>query len=478
MSVLHAEAARRARARQLDKEKASKRPELGVYDCMAKASPHLEPPLHFDRYVKALDSVLDENGRPATIKLCFSGPPQHGKTEIAKHALVSYCTRAPGLRHAFATYNFDRAREVAEKVRAIAYSVGLNPRLREGTLYLDGGSEIRFVGIGGGITGNPIDGALIVDDPIKGRKEAESTVQREAAWSWLTDEGFTRRHPNSSIVVMMTRWHLDDMIGRLVKLLKWEYLRIAAECDSTDDPNGREMGQALWDKRPMSFLEQFKASPYTWASMYQGRPRPRGDSLFGEPVWYKELPSAKGYVRGHGADLAYTEKTRADWSVLLSGRRYGDQIYATNELRKQCQAPEFTDLMKARQAGKGKILWLCSGTEKGVAQMIRKKIPQFGFRIASADKYMRATPAAEDFWNVGNFLLPEGAGWAEELAEEVCSFTGVSDLCDDRVDALAALCLLLGRNMIGKVRGDMADKVREQKTKTETARNIRSAFRR
>lgn len=465
----------------MDRDKASKRPELGVYDCMAKASPHLEPPLHFDPYVKALDSAIDSHGMPQTVQLCFSGPPQHGKTEIGKHALVSWCTRAPGLCHGFATYNFNRAYEVAKKVKQIAFSVGLNPTMREGTIYLDGGSEIRFVGIGGGITGNPISGGLIVDDPIKGRQEAESMLQRETAWGWLTDEAFTRRHPGSSIIVMMTRWHIDDMIGRLKKILKWEYLRIPAECDEENDPIGRMIGEALWDKRPMSFLEQFKASPYTWASMYQGRPRPRGDSLFGEPTWYTELPNG-GFQRGHGADLAYTEKTRADWSVLFSGRRYGELIYLTNELRKQVQAPEFTKLMKERQRGKGKILWLCSGTEKGVAQMIKRSIPQFKYRIASTDKYQRATPAAENFWNVGKLLLPEGVTWAEEAAEEICSFTGVGDLCDDRVDAIAALCMLLGQNKAGQVRGDMADRMRDvPKTKTEPdrrARDIRSAFRR
>lgn len=477
MSAFHEEAARARERRRVQQNRSSHRDKLKIYDCMLKCSPNLESPLWFDPYVQALDSVIDEKGNPQELLLCFSGPPQHGKTEISKHALVSISTRAPGLCHGYATYSNDRGREVAEKVKTLCQIAGLNPRLRDGTLWLDGGTEIRFVGPGGALTGNPINGLMLIDDILKDRQDAESKTIRESIWNWFTDIAQTRRHPGSSVVAMMTRWHIDDLIGRLIKELKWKYLRIPAECDSEDDPLNRALGEYLWpNKRPESFMQQFKVNPYTWASMYQGRPRPRGDSLFGEPHWYDELPN-NPYVRGHGADLAYTEKTRADWSVLLSGRRYGEHLYLTNELRKQCQAPEFTNAMKARQQGKGRILWLCSGTEKGVAQMIRKQIPQFGYRLATADKYQRATPAAEDFWNVGKLLLPSKADWTNQFVDEICGFSGVGDLCDDRVDALAAFCLLLGRKIIGQVRHDMAERARKTKTKTAQPQDRRTAFR-
>jgi hypothetical protein len=114
-------------------------------------------------------------------------------------------------------------------------------------------------------------------------------------------------------------------------------------------------------------------------------------------------------------------------------------------LRAQKQAPEFTQLMKSVVDKRpGQVRWLCSGTEKGVAQFVQKHIPTFSYRVVSADKYVRATPTADTFWNVGKLLVPESVGWANEFVEEVCSFTGIKDASDDMVDALAALGNLFG----------------------------------
>jgi len=482
MNPLVAEALKRREKLKEAKAKERDRPKLKIYDCMQQCSPKLQPPVWFDSYVEALDNTIDEKGRPQEVNLTFSGPPQHGKTEIAKHAFVSLSQRAPGLSHAYATYNFTRAIQVARKVRDLCALAGLNPKLREaeGELNCDGGTQIRFVGLGGGLTGNPISGLTLIDDPTKDRQDAESKVIRERGWEWLTDVAQTRRHPGSSCVAMATRWHVDDMIGRLIKLFKWVYLRIPAECDSEDDVNGRAIGEALWEAgRPSTWLQQFKNNPYTWASMYQGRPRPRGEALFGEPTFYTELPTGGvGFTRGNGADLAYSEKTRSDWSVLLQGRRYGKKVYLTNEIRRQCQSPEFTDIM-ARATKQSRTLWLCSGTEKGTAQHIKRSVKGFTYRIASADKYVRATPAAQDGWNLGNILVPEpdSAEWVSDFVDEVCGFTGVKDLCDDRVDALAALWKLLGVSGIAEEAKDLNSGIKRA-VQESRAQQIRSAFRR
>lgn len=415
--------------------------DLGVVATMRRLSPGLDEPAHLRPYVELLDQAIERE-----VEFCFHAPPQHGKTEALKHALISWAMRAPGKCHAYFTYSDDRAINVMKKVRMLAFAAGLDPHSRKGELYLSGGTEIRFVGSGGGLTGNPVSGVLAIDDPLSNRKEAESATIRNDRYEAITDVGFTRRHEGSSVICMATRWHADDPSGRLIKNYGFPYIRLAAVCDSPDDPLGREIGEALWpEHRPIEFLRKFMVNVYTWASMYQGHPRPRGDALFKEPTWYKHLPKGMPWRQGYGADLAYTEKTRSDHSVLLQGRLIGDCLYLTGMLRAQKQAPEFTKLMKETvERQPGRVRWLCSGTEKGVAQFVQKSIPSFSYVIASSDKYVRATPTADAFWNCGKLLVPEKCTWSNELVEEVCSFTGIKDASDDIVDALAALGNLFG----------------------------------
>jgi phage terminase large subunit-like protein len=353
-----------------------------------------------------------------------------------------------------------------KKVKQLAFDAGLDPHSRKGELYLSGGTEIRFVGIGGGLTGNPISGVLVIDDPMKDRKDAESTIRREDAWDWVKDVAETRLHPGASVICMATRWHADDPSGRFIKEKGYPYIRLAAVCDGPGDPLGREIGEALWPEgRPLEFLQRFMVNVYTWASLYQGHPRPRGDSLFKEPRWYKTLPKGLPYRQGYGCDLAYTEKTRSDHSVLLQGRVFGEDMYLTGLLRAQKQAPEFTKLMaEAVLRNPGQVRWLCSGTEKGVAQFVQKSIPSFSYRIISADKYVRATPTADTFWNSGHLFVPENVTWANQFVDEVCSFTGVKDPQDDQVDALAALGNLYGARAVNF--GELQDMFKRPKDDT------------
>jgi predicted phage terminase large subunit-like protein len=164
--------------------------------------------------------------------------------------------------------------------------------------------------------------------------------------------------------------------------------------------------------------------------------------------------------------------------VLLQGRAYAGKVYLTNETRKQVQSPEFTEIM-ARQTKGSRTLWLCSGTEKGTAQHIKQSVKGFTYRIASTDKYVRATPAAQDGWNVGKILVPEPdtAEWVDPFVDEICGFTGVKDLCDDRVDALAALWKLLCSSGIAEASHDLNAGLKKA-VQQSRAQQIRSAFRR
>ncbi len=149
------------------------------------------------------------------------------------------------------------------------------------------GGFYRAVGIGGSLTGRRGDVAII-DDPVKDAIEAESLVARENAWQWYQSVLYTRMKPGSAIILIQTRWHPDDLGGRLLEAQKtggdqWTVLDLPAICDSLADPLGRKIGEALWPEwQDEEALERIRVNvgEHVWGALYQQDPRPRGASFF------------------------------------------------------------------------------------------------------------------------------------------------------------------------------------------------------
>lgn len=361
-------------------------------------------------------------------------------TFLTLTGLVRLFQRYPGREHCYVTYNQVRADEVSSNLKMLAEAAGLNPQGPKYRLELAGGTAIKIIGIGSSLTGAPISGILVIDDPVKDREDAESARMRDRAWNWWTDVADVRVHPGGAVIVMATRWHVDDLSGRLIKH-GWRYINLKAIADGTEDPIGRSDGQALWpDKRPLEWLNPKRENAYTWASLYQGEPRPRGGTLFGEPSWYdpKALPTV-GYTQAHGLDLAYSAKTHADWSVCWTMLKHGDLYYVLDVKRAQVQAPEFAATLKQQAVNyPGKMRWYGSTTEVGTGQLLGSLGGlRINAKLAKGDKFVRAQPIAAA-WNGGRILLPRGASWADVVIDEFGSFTGVNDRHDDLIDAAAA----------------------------------------
>ena len=286
-------------------------------------------------------------------------------------------------------------------------------------------------GVDGELTGRGFD-LMIVDDPIKSRAVAESATQREAIYGWFTSDAFTRLSPSGSIVVVHTRWHPDDLIGRLTDDPDWQGEAIKAIDDD---------GAALWPGGGWTVdvlaNRRRHVGEYNWFSLYQGEPRPRGGQVFSDPAFYDALPGER-YSVAYGIDLAYTKKTHADYSVCLRLIRFGDLFYVADVQRKQVDAPAFLLTLTAMQARMpGRMVWHASGTEKGAAQFIRQKLKRLEVWPATADKFVRSQSVAAA-WGAGRVLVPRSAPWLDAFLAEVCSFTGVDDAHDDQVDALAS----------------------------------------
>lgn len=325
-----------------------------------------------------------------------------------------------------------------------------------------------FTSIGGSLTGEPIDGVCVVDDPIKDREDARSASKRRALRDWWATVARTRRHPGTSYIVMATRWPGGDLTDHLTKKEGWQYINLKAIATGAvndngiviDDPLGRRPGESLSKRKPPEFFKEDRADLFWWASLYQGEPTKEGGKIFadpgdtdedGKPIgprYYRELPKA-GYVVGFGVDLAYSAKTSSDFSVVIKALFVPDEgkLYLVKVIRRQTEAPKFLGVLsECKDQNPGAIFrFYGSGTEKGSASFIRRRLGRVFLVInASADKLVRATPASVT-WNLGDILLPdpevfpEAAEWLEDFLETVTNFTGTPGERDDDVDALAAV---------------------------------------
>jgi phage terminase large subunit-like protein len=426
---------------------------------MARVSPHLHRAEHFRVYAEKLEQAVGGG-----LRLCFAAPPQHGKTQVTLHGLAWLIVNHPGKRHAYITYSLYRARSVARMVKRILADAGIVCGGTLSQMLLPKGGQCVFTSIDGGITGEPVDGVAIIDDPYKNRKEADSQVRRQVIEDSYRQAIETRVHDGASIFLLATRWHPQDLSGTLVEE-GWEYINLPAIAEANDngkpDPNGREVGEPLfpqlWSLASLLSKQQ-KVGEFTWSALYQGRPRPRGGKIFKGTYFYSKLPT-EGYRGAFGVDLAYTEKSKSDWSVCIEllrvdkiardGSRERPKYYVKHVDRDQVEAPDFALTLRARhvQHKTFPMLWRASGTEKGSAQFIKKHAP---LRVVQppGDKIVSATEAAA-LWNAGDILVPDPEHfphcevWLYAFLGVLHNFTGSGKEKDDDVDALGNAVLAL-----------------------------------
>lgn len=363
-------------------------------------------------------------------------PPRHGKTSTILYSFGWLLANDPTKTHAFATYAQHLANSKSRTARRIAVEAGVSlasdsKSVSEWRTTREGG--LLATGVDGPLTGQGISGLGVIDDPFKNRLEANSSLTRRRVWEWFTDVFYTRLEPGASAIVIATRWHPDDLSGRLIND-GWEYINMPALSDD---------GEPLWaDRFSAQRLNAIKrqVGEYTWASLYQGQPVPRGGQVFDGSYTYDEIPD-EPYRVGHGFDGAYTAKTHADYSVALTGRRIGDHLYLTGMFRDQVEAKQTVHALRARRIDR--IAWFRSGTEKGMEALLDMEGIKVDAYTATGDKFSRAQAVAAA-WNDGKVVLPSPDSpyhgpWVETLLSEVLEFTGLEDTHDDIVDALAAL---------------------------------------
>lgn len=438
---------RKERRRQLQSRQFTRNSsDGGILDLIQQLSPSYHRPEHFAGYAKRLEVAVG-----AGLRLVFAAPPQHGKSETTVHGLVWIVRNHAGKRHAYITYNQSRARRMAKKVRRLLAEAGVVTTGTLDNIELPNGGQILFTSIDGGITGEPVDGVAVIDDPFKNRGEADSARRREVVVDSYREAIETRVHPGASIIVLATRWHPEDLSGVLIAE-GWEEINLPAIANDNNDPNGRALGEPLFPKMwPLEELEKKRAKvlDFTWDALYQGRPRPKGGKVFKEAHYYSRLPTK--FRGSYGVDLAFSAKTQSDWSICLElwvdavETKNGEPIFYIKHVdRAQVEAPSFTLTLKARHAARKawRMLWRASGTEQGSAQFIRKQGIPLQVQQPPGDKLVSATDVAAA-WNDGRVLMPDPEEfpeawdeWGHAFMSVIQNFTGSGKEKDDDVDAL------------------------------------------
>jgi len=242
-------------------------------------------PVHwgFPKHVEFLCSVVDKLVTGEYQGVTLSIPPGHAKMTTITHPFPVYAgLRWPsetavftGYSQAFAERNLSRpSREIAENLGVLDPESNAMKEWR-----LRNGARMIARGVGAAPTGiNPI-GTLVTDDPINSRAQAESKTERDNIWDWWTGSIVQRFWPSTRRLVIATRWHHDDLIGRIKASgdPNWVHINLPAIAEA-NDPLGREIGEALWPEvKPIAFLEQPRTAmgEYNFPALFQGNPTPQ-----------------------------------------------------------------------------------------------------------------------------------------------------------------------------------------------------------
>ena len=404
-------------------------------------------------------------------QLIFCMPPRSGKTQLGTKSLTAWASGLfPSWDMAVASYSDTMAEDMGSDIRAILNSpqhrqVFPGYRLRRGgnsktNIQTEEGGRIVAVGRGGALTGRGMR-LGVGDDIFKDFEEARSQTIRDQAWNWFTKVFMTRRMDPKLILLSMTRWHSDDVIGRLTdptnpyynaqEAAKWKIIRFPAIAEE-DDPLGRAPGEALWPEAfDLDFLHsQQRLDPLGFAALYQQRPTVADGVLFRREnmQFYRsgELPeNLRMYC---ASDHAVATGQRNDYSVLIKvGVDKQNNIWIVDVLRSKMTSDRAVEAMLAMAGGPNKpLLWWAERghISKSIGPFLRKRMLETGTYInlvevtPATDKEQRAQSIAARV-AMGKVYFPSDKLWTEELVNELLAFPNGTH--DDQVDALAYIGL-------------------------------------
>ena len=403
-------------------------------------------------------------------RLMLFMPPRHGKSTLASVAFPAWhLGKNPKHEFISCSYSGSLAMTFSRKVRQLLrepnyrniFAKTLLDRTSqsvEAWLTTQGGGYVA-AGVGGGITGKGAN-ILVIDDPVKNREDAESEFNRESVWNWYTSTAYTRLAPGGGVLIILTRWHDDDLAGRLLTAAKdgadqWEVVKYPAVAEK--DEEFRKTGEALHPERyNLDALQQIQKAvgPRDWVALYQQNPvADEGDYFNRDMIRYYENEDVDlSKLRYYCAwDLAIGQRDRNDYSVgIVVGVDEYDNMYVVDTVRGKFDGFELVEqILDLYETWRPGIVGIEKGhIEMAIGPFFEKRVRERrlheayfkDLKVGRRDKEARAR-AIQGRMQQGMVYFPKEAVWTGPLVAELLRFPNGTH--DDQVDALAWIGLMM-----------------------------------
>ncbi len=454
--------------------------------------------------IQTLDAL--EKDKLGVNNLLITMPPRHAKSTFGTVLFPSYfMARNPHRYIMSCSYNSQLATDFGRQVRSVVEDKSITQAFPDFTLSTESraadvwrtevGGAYFAVGVGGTTSGRPAN-LLLVDDPIKSREDAESMTQRNKTWNYYTSALATRLQPEGTgappkQIVILTRWHPDDLAGRLMASEDWAEGRwhhvnfpaikkvphgvkkSVAQLPETDEryvPQGQlskvsaskrhyyeEVESPLWPERfPLEDLKRReRLNPREFASLYQQQPYIQGGNIIKTEWWQKypeDLKPESFVTLVIAVDTAFKKTETADYSVAaIAGLDRNGDIYLVDIVRGKYDFPELKQrLIRLNNQWRGRGLRAIYIEDKASGQSLLQELKResgmsvIPYKVVN-DKVARVNsilPIIEG----GRVFLPDTAPWLDEFIDETVSFPAGNH--DDQVDAVTMAIDILSRTSV------------------------------
>jgi predicted phage terminase large subunit-like protein len=410
-------------------------------------------------HLDVLDETLMKVSRGELKRVIVTMPPRHGKSErVSRKFPAWHIGRNPNDEVILASYSIDLSRGFSRIARdtLMAHSdlfgvkVDKNNQSAESWGIEGYRGGLHAAGVGGPITGKGARIAII-DDPVKNAEEADSETMREKIWEWYTSTLYTRLTPDGRIIIVMTRWHEDDLVGRLLKKEqeeiesgshqgeRWTVINFPAIAEENDFL-GREAGEPLWPQYgfDLARLEQIKADvgSRVFNALYQQRPSAAEGQLFKRGWWryYKVLPKLARKIIS--IDATFKDSDTSDFvSIQVWGKR-GADMYLIDRVKDRMDFVTTIQAVRnivAKHPDASMKLIEDKANGSAIISMLRREIGGIIPVNPAGGKVARAY-AVSPHIEAGNVYLPENKPWVHDFVEECAAFPNGQH--DDDVDAM------------------------------------------
>ena len=462
----------------------SKPARSGLLPFIQATKPDYEPNWHHRKWCEKIDRFVSGDIK----RLMLFAPPQNGKSEVISRRLPALILgQNPDARLITSSYSADLASRMNRDAQRIIDTPGYHRLFPDTTLAGGIGSKsgrkwlrtndlfeivdrqgyYRSAGVGGGITGMSFDIGLI-DDPIKNQEEALSKTYRDKVWDWYTSTFYTRQAKDARILIVLTRWHVDDLAGRLLKLAKedptadqWEVLSYPAIKEgppTEDDP--REDGEPLWPERyPLDFLRKTRATlgSYQFSALYQQRPIPEEGGLF-KTSWFRQYRQRQGaWIFEDGSTVpwgvtwrftvidpsvgknALSDPTAIGTFCVVPGDPL--RVLVLDMISERIRLEDLPKRLKGvtERWGSDFVIMEANGFQIQVARECRRSL-SCGVKEVSPEgksKLVRALPAIARAESGEIYLPAVEEPWMSPFLDELGNWSGQDGDRDDQVDVLA-----------------------------------------